>query len=323
MQDTDYIKLVLKHLDSEASPAEEAALQQWLGMDPEHRLEYQALEKLWRESETVLNDRSFNVEAALEKVQKHLALSSPTPVRTYPWKWTLAAASVLLVVGTAGWWYSSRPVVNVIHAETATLRVELPDGSTVHLRKGAILQYTSAFMDKKERTVELAGEAFFEPVQNPAQPFRIRTSHSIFEDIGTSFLINEQAAGDEVTVVTGKVRFTERKDPSNSLIITSGQKADLSGSRFTTPATADPNAISWKTGILDFKDEPLQEVVADISDYYQTAVSLDHSLSQNERVIKVNARFAHQPLSEVLEELRLTTGFSTRQEKGIFVFFHK
>jgi transmembrane sensor len=323
MQDTDYIKLVLKHLDSEASPAEETALQQWLAMDEEHRLEYKALEKIWRESGTVLNDRSFNVEAALEKVENRLALSSPTPIRTFPWKWALAAASIFLVVGTAGWWYSSRPAVNVIRAATATLRVELPDGSIVHLRKGAVLQYSSAFMDKKERTVEFSGEAFFEPVQNPAHPFRIHTAHSILEDIGTSFLVNEQAAGDEVTVVTGKVKFTERENPSNNLILTSGHKANLSGSRFTTPGKAGWNAISWKTGILDFKDEPLQDVVADISDYYQTTVSLDPGLSENERMIKVNARVVHQPLSEVLEELRLTTGLSTRQEKGIFVFFHK
>jgi ferric-dicitrate binding protein FerR (iron transport regulator) len=327
---------VLKHLDSEASPAEEAALQHWLEADLQHRLEYEALEKIWRESGKVLNTRSFNVEAALEKVEDRLAIRAPASAqplpsssamplppsfaRSFPWKWSLAAASVLLVLGSAGWWYFIRESVNVIRAGMATLQVVLPDGSLVHLRKGAILHYSGSFMEEKAREVELSGEAFFEPVYNPFIPFRIRTAHAVFQDIGTSFLVKDSAATDELTVVTGKVKFTERADPSNSLILTPGQQALLAGNRFITSATVDKNVISWKTGILDFKDQPLQEVAADITDYFQTPVILSPDLSEKARATRVTARFDHQPLKEVLEEIQLMTGLSTRHEKGSFVF---
>ena len=330
MQDTDYIKLVLKHLDSEASPAEEAALQHWLEADQQHRLEYQALEKIWRDSGKVLNARAFNVEAALEKVEKRLAIRSSTPgspaafspssPRPLPWKRTLAAASVLLVLGSAAWWYLTRQPVNVIRAGTAMLRVALPDGSLVHLRKGAVLQYAGSFTKGNDREVELSGEAFFEPVHNPSIPFRIRTAHAVFQDIGTSFLIKDSAAGDELTVVTGKVKFTERTDPSNSLILTPGHQALLTGHQFITSATVDKNVLSWKTGVLDFTDQPLQDVAADITDYYQTPVILSPDLSEKARGARVTARFDHQPLKDVLEEIHLMTGLSTRLEKGSFVF---
>ena len=317
MQESDYIKLVLKHLDSEASPAEEEALQNWLEADQQHRLEYQALEKIWRDSGKALNAHSFNVEAALDKVQHRLAIypavatGPSSPTRSLPWKRALAAASVLLILGSASWWFT-RPATHTISAVT-TLRVALPDGSIVNLRRGAVLSYSG-------RTAELSGEAFFEPVHDASHPFRISTTHAIFEDIGTSFLINNKSNGDELTVVSGKVKFTEKANPSNNLILSSGHMALLDGNKFVTSETAAANVISWKTGILDFQRQPLQEVAADISDFYQTPVTLSPDLLEKAGTIRVTARFDHQPLKDVLEEIQLMTGLSTRHEKGSFVF---
>ncbi len=332
MQDTDYIKLVLKHLDSEASPAEQDALQYWLNADQQHRLEYQALEKIWRDSGKLLNARSFNVEAALEKVQHRLATATPAattpsvattqPVvarslpqslpRSLPWKRTLAAASILLILASAGWWFLNHPSIHTIIA-TTSLRVALPDGSIVNLRKGAVLSYSG-------RSATLSGEAFFEPVHDPSHPFRISTANAIFEDIGTSFLINNKETIDELTVVSGKVKFIEKANPSNNLILGPGHLALLDGNKFITSETAAANVISWKTGILDFQRQSLPEVAADISDFYQTPVTLGPELSEKARTIMVTARFDHQPLKDVLEEIQLMTGLSTRPEKGGFVF---
>lgn len=339
MSEADYIQLVLKHLDSQASPAEQAALQSWLEADPQNRLEYQALEKIWNDSGRTLTAHSFDVDAALDKVSSRLNLTAGTigdvnretatggvnrgTAVVVNWKRTLAAASVLLVIGAAGWWiraHSGTPQTS-IQAATANETLTLPDGSLVHLRKGATLSYPAGLGD---RTVELSGEAFFEPKANAATPFRIRTAHAVFQDIGTSFLVNDQPASDELTVVTGKVKFSEKANPSNSLILKEGQKALLSGSGFTaiTP-TGDPNVLAWKTDVLDFKDQPLRDVAADIADYYQTAIAIDPALTEKAGTIKVTARFERQPLKEVLEEVRLMTGLSTRKEKDTFVFYNK
>jgi transmembrane sensor len=344
MSEADYIQLVLKHLDSQASPAEQAALQSWLEADPQNRLEYQALEKIWNESGRSMATHSFDVEAALDKVRGRLNLADAAvgdvnretvtgdldrmnretaSVRYFPWKRTLAAASVLLVIGAAGWWIRVHGGADrtSVFAATANETVTLPDGSLVHLRKGATLSYLASPGD---RTVELSGEAFFEPRADATTPFRIHTGRAVFQDIGTSFLVNDQPSGDELTVITGKVKFSEKDNLSNSLILTGGQKALLSGSGFTaiTP-TGDPNVLAWKTEILDFKDQPLRDVAADIADYYQTAIAIDPSLAEKAGTIRVTARFEHQPLKEVLEEVRLMTGLSTRKEKDTFVFCNK
>ncbi|HEY6902407.1 MAG TPA: FecR domain-containing protein [Puia sp.] len=323
MQDTDYIRLVLKHLESQASPAEEAALKQWLEADEQHRLEFQTLEKIWQDSGKMLNSRSFDVEAALRKVEAAVTAMPAARARIISWKWTAAAAAVLLIAGSASWWYMSRPSMNLVRAETAMLRVPLPDGSIVHLRKGSSLQYSEAFAKGKDRTVQLSGEAFFEPVNNPAAPFRIQTARAILQDIGTSFLVREEGKTDEVMVVTGKVRVTEKNNPSNSIVLNEGQKALLKDDELTSVGPQNLNLISWKTGILEFRGESLPDVVADIADYYQTPVAISPELTEKARNTRITARFEHQPLNEVLEEIRLTTGLSTREERGTFVFFHK
>jgi transmembrane sensor len=362
MSEADYIQLVLKHLDSQAGPAEQAALQSWLEADPQNRLEYQALEKIWSDSGRTLTAQTFDVEAALEKVGRRLtfeasgimtaaealtpaeapipgtasadaspmtgaqpipmsvipaAAHAPAPARVFPWKRALAAASVLLIAGSAGWWYLNHTGTSrtSIHAETANQSITLPDGSLIHLRKGSTLSYSA-----NDRTAELSGEAFFEPKPDASKPFRIRTGRALYQDIGTSFLVNDQLKSDELTVITGKVKFSEKANPSNSLILMAGQKALLSGSSFTTVMPAgDPNVLAWKTDVLDFKDQSLSDVAADITDYYQTAIVIDPALAEKARTIRVTARFEHQPLKEVLEEVRLMTGLSTRKEKDTFV----
>ena len=358
MSEADYIQLVLKHLDPQAGPAEQAALQSWLEADPQNRLEYQALEKIWSESGRTLTAHTFDVEAALEKVGRRLNFDAsgvmtppeaavpvtptgatipmipaeatipvtpaeatvpvtPAPARVFPLKRALAAASVFLIVGSAGWWYLNHTGTSrtSLHAETANESITLPDGTLIHLRKGSTLSYSAG-----DRTAELSGEAFFEPKHNASKPFRLRTGRAIYQDIGTSFLVNDQRKSDELTVISGKVKFSEKANPSNSLILTAGQKALLSGGSFTTVMPAgDPNILSWKTDVLDFKDQPLSDVAADIADYYQTAIVIDPALAEKARTVRVTARFEHQPLKEVLEEVRLMTGLSTRKEKDTFV----
>jgi ferric-dicitrate binding protein FerR (iron transport regulator) len=244
---------------------------------------------------------------------------APAPARIFPWKRALAAASVLLIVGSAGWWYLNHTATSrtSVHAETANQSITLPDGSIIHLRKGSTLSYNAS-----DRTAELSGEAYFEPRPDAAKPFRLRTERALYQDIGTSFLVNDQQQSDELTVISGKVKFSEKDNPSNSLILTAGQKALLSGSSFTTvmPA-ADPNVLAWKTDVLDFKDQPLSDVAADIADYYQTPIVIDQALAEKAGTTRVTARFQHQPLKEVLEEVRLMTGLSTRKEKDTFVFY--
>jgi len=125
---------------------------------------------------------------------------------------------------------------------------------------------------------------------------------------------------DEVLVITGKVRLTSREDPSHPIIISAGQKATILRNKLSVSGLGTPNFMSWKTGLLEFHQTPLDQVALDISDHYRTKVSLAPALQTEAGVIKVTAHFDHQPLDQVLEEIKLTTGLQVKREKDTLFF---
>jgi len=354
MEENEYILLILKHLNKETSPAEQAGLQQWLDTDPSHQREYQVVEKIWHDSGQVLADRQFDKEAAWKKLGETLTFpalpqpqvpyqtgmspqtgvspqpeTSPQPgaplqprrIPSFPRQKWLAAASILLLLGIGGWWYYSKKVIGprqVILAKDGPRHVPLPDGSFVDLRKGAVLTYTEPFND--DRKVELTGEAFFLLAARPSGPFSIRTTHAIIEQMGTSLLVKDLPASDEVIVTAGKVKFSDRDDPTRNRIVRAGENLTLAEERFTTSRKKEPNFMSWKTGVLDFRDEPLESAAAAVGDFFELPVFISTDLGGEIGKIKVNARFDHQPLEQVLEELRLTTGLDIQKRKDTLVF---
>jgi transmembrane sensor len=336
MEENEYILLILKHLNKETSPAEQAGLQQWLDTDPSHRSEYAAVEKIWHDSGQVLAERQFDKEAAWKKLGETLTFPNlsqpqaspqtgayPQPWRSppFPWQKWLAAASILLLLGLGGWWYYSEKVTGprqVILAKDGPRHVALPDGSFVDLRKGAELTYTEPF--NEDRKVELKGEAFFLLATRPSGPFSIRTTHAIIEQMGTSLLVKDLPSSDEVIVTTGKVKFTDRDDPTRNRIVHAGENMILAEERFMPSPKKDANFMSWKTGVLDFRDEPLESAAAAVGDFFELPVFISPDLGGEIGKIKVNARFDHQPLEQVLEELRLTTGLDIQKRKDTLVF---
>jgi ferric-dicitrate binding protein FerR (iron transport regulator) len=337
MEDNEYIRLITKHLSQEASPEEEAGLQQWLAAAPEHRLEYEALKDIWHTSGTIVGGRTFDKDAAWKKVAPRVSRASPdtsvpsSPAQSQPvhpraglrrslWPRTLAAAGILLLLIGGGWWFyvthRPPPMLRMLASEN-NQQLSLPDGSLVWLRKGTEIKYQGPF-DGQIRQMELNGEAFFQPAADPSRPFRIYTPHAVIEDIGTTFLVKDGDAGGEVVVTSGKVKLTGKEDASHPLILSPGQKATILRNKLSVSRLGTSNFMSWKTGQLEFRQTPLEQVVQDISDHYSTPVSVAPELRSAE--IKVTARFDNQPLNQVLDEIRLTTGLQTAQEKDTLFF---
>jgi len=331
MEENEYMNgLILKHFNQEASPSEQSVLQQWLEADPKRRQDYQDLEKIWQDSGMALYRRVFDKDAAWAKVEPRLmhvadgketaALAEVRPLFKKR-KW-MAAAAVVLVLASAGGWYFGRKVESpsrTIRAQSADQRVSLPDGSIVHLRKGAMIKYAEPF-DGNGKIAELSGEAFFQLAHNAGMPFRIGAGQAMIEDIGTSFLVKDLEGAIEVMVVTGKIKFMDRSHSLNSIILLSGEKAVLKEDKFIKSTLTDSNFMAWRTGVLDFRGTSLDRAAQAIGDFYRLSVRLAPDLEKEAGKIGVTARFENQPLEEVLEEMKLTTGLRIIHEKDTLFF---
>lgn len=316
--------IIAKRFRNAATAGELAELQLWVEADAANRQEYDQLVQIWEQSAHVLQDPSFDATAAWSKLDTAIQQSTPQrriiPINT--WKW--AVAVVVLVLAGAAWffWQQKDAQWQSITANVAHQPIDLPDGSTVLLRKGSTLQYPAAFTGRQRR-VRLSGEAFFQVQRNEQHPFRISTAHSDIEVLGTSFLVHSTKQADEIVVKTGKVSVTDNDRSGNKVILTAGQKAVLANTRFQQSAVADSNYIAWKTGLLDFNGTPLLQVLEEIAHYYDITVAVPEDQHTAVEEIRITARFQNQPAEQVLEEIRLTSGLEMRKERDTIVFFKK
>jgi transmembrane sensor len=329
--DDHILNLIAKELSGRATAEEQQQLQQWQELDPSNRKEYEELVTMWKESMRLTADQSFNTARAWNKVKAAMkpAGQSQAPARTINflsslyYKRLAVAAAILAVFIIGGYlWNHYRNAWEELSAASNNQSLQLPDGSTVLLRKGATLRYPLHF-DGEERLVQLSGEAYFKVERDEHQPFVVVTDHAAVRVLGTSFVVKASDATDEVIVMTGKVSVINKRKAGRQVELTAGQRTLLQNDQFLQSQVSDSNFIAWNTGLLDFKDAPLEKVLQEMEDYYEVPMGVDSQQKAAISGLTVTVRFSNQPLEQALEEIRLVTGLSMKKENGKVVFYMK
>lgn len=153
----------------------------------------------------------------------------------------------------------------------------LPDGSKVWLNAASSLRYPTVF-NEASRTVELKGEAYFEiSTQKTSNgekvPFYVKVGKMDVEVLGTHF--NVMAYPDEqeisTTLLEGAVRL--RNDHMHTLIKPGEQGIlDSHTNAFKVQPANTDKIMSWKNGIFNFQDNNLEEVMRQLSRWYDIDV---------------------------------------------------
>jgi transmembrane sensor len=331
MRDKEYIiNLIAKQLQGMATPKEAEELQHWLKQDAEYQQEYDDMAIIWQKSGPLLANPQFNAEVAWVKLDDKIVHLNPKPVLHYDTiisflfsstKKTAATVLVLvLLLAIGGYWWYQQAQWQTLTAANKNETLTLPDRSVVVVRKGSSIKYLKAF-DKKERRVQLSGEAFFTVQPNESQPFLVTTAHAEVKVLGTTFLVNSAQSLDEVVVVTGKVHVTDKKETNNRVILSQGQRAVLEHDRFYHSSVTDSNFIAWETGRLIFNNATLPKVLQDIAHYYGVQIALAPALQATAGAIHVTVQFNNQPIEQALEELTLITGLQMKKEEDKIVFY--
>jgi transmembrane sensor len=155
-------------------------------------------------------------------------------------------------------------------------QVHLPDGSKVWLNAASTLQYVKAF--KKDRQIQLNGEAFFEVKHNPNNPFVVEAGSIQTIVLGTFFNIQAYAAENKtvVSVISGLVKVrNEAKDlailsPSVQLLFNRKEKSAIKTISDTTAVQA------WKRGQLLFTGQTLAEISKALERWYGINIVLQN-----------------------------------------------
>ena len=266
-------------------------------------------------------------------------------------KWYFAAAVVFLFC-VLGWWLNVQPDVSMVSAkfnavtdhQSPTLEqkvnktdkaelVYLSDGSAVTLQPGSQLSYPSSF-DNRKREVFLKGEAFFDVVKNPGQPFIVYAGTLVTKVLGTSFRVSAFESEKEVTVVvkTGKVsvfpvsavqKKKGRLDDTGlkeGMILTPNQKIvyNPGHSRLTRSLVEIPEILTGAAseGTFNFRSTPAREVFAALSQTYGVEIIFDQEAMRN---CYLTASLDHEPLFEKINLICKTFGAEFEQMDGTII----
>lgn len=184
-------------------------------------------------------------------------------------------------------------------------RLTLPDGSTVWLNAASSLRFPVAF-ERRERVVEITGEAFFDITRDEHRPFTVRTDKGMeVRVLGTSFNVN--VYGDEpsqtVTVVSGKVSV-QQGAASGMVRLSPGQQAfSGSGGLERREAVNVEQITAWKSGLFHFQSEDIASIMRQVSRWYDVEVVFPQGVPQGSITGKVRR---DMNLSQVLKVFELS-----------------
>jgi transmembrane sensor len=153
-------------------------------------------------------------------------------------------------------------------------KIELPDGTEVHLNAASTLRFPFIFTGKT-REVYLEGEAFFTVAHNPDKPFIVHTGSTSVKALGTAFNVNTYEPGQITTsLVQGSV-ITDVGDSLDVILKPGYQAIYKTGERFKVEKFNEAATLSWRNGIYSFDQETLNQLDPIIRRWFGLKVAFD------------------------------------------------
>jgi ferric-dicitrate binding protein FerR (iron transport regulator) len=235
-------------------------------------------------------------------------------------KWTLRVAGILIIplmvlfgIQTFNKSSLSRQTSLEIKAPAwSRVAFTLPDGTTGWLNSNSSIKYNGNF--NTDRNIALRGEAFFNVFKDKKRPFVVNTNEVNVTVLGTRFNIasydNEKSI--EVVLEEGKLVFNEN-DTKKSYTMSPNDLViyDKSLKDFSTETVQPQKYLSWTTGKLVFRNDPLDVIARRLERWYNIEVEVDVS----EENLRWYATFNNEGPEDVLNFMKRSLNLDYRIEK--------
>ena len=252
-----------------ADMARQQAWQHWLAADPMHRVAWQAVQGISQRFEPLehLAERRNTADRLLGA---HQRVRRRALLRGFA---ALAGAGVLW----SGWRLST---VSAWRAELAAdyrtstgelKSVRLSDGSQVWLNTGTA--FDVVLSPTSRRLQLLAGEILVDTAHDAQRPFIVSTAQGHMRALGTRFSVRTGSAQTQLSVFAGAVEVTVAQS-GVSRVVAAGQQQTFDSHQLDQPGNAELAREAWTEGKLVATDEPLGEVLNELSRYHYGHVSV-------------------------------------------------
>lgn len=320
MNKHDFFELATKILSGQGT-SEDKTLHIFLLKNEEYRKFFLWYQSKWNAEETVFG-KDYNYLRGLELLRTKITESENKITRIPSIKSRLdrriiqIAASIIIIIGLGYLSYNitkkeSGETQNIAFVTKSTKRgertkIELPDGSIVHLNSESNITYPEIF-NKKLRKIQLEGEAFFEVVSDEKRPFIVHSGEITTTVLGTKFNVSNRSNNVYVTLESGKVKVSQSNSEKEFFLIPGDQFSYDITTGITRKTKVKTSLFTdWRNGTLQFNEINFAEAIKKIENWYNIEIECN-----SEDLLKRNIRgkYDNEELKTVLEDLEFMFDF--------------
>ncbi len=281
--------ITISNLEGSATPMQQKMLEEWLSEPVHVELYFQWLEE-WETGnpqflpDTDLAHRTFiakiTARASNHQTGSRATLANERPPSRF---WLKFAASLLLLLGLAGWFW--RTEIRYRTYETAfgeIKNITLPDQSTVILNANSSLQVPRFGFGQRSREVYLHGEAEFSVKHTiDHQNFLVKTPDQLMiEVLGTEFVVYTRKRGTKVALRKGKVQLHSLMESGNQkmLAMKPGEVVTIDKKgifRVENKSETKQQGKAWQQHSFSFETTSLQEIAYQIEEHFGVNVRIN------------------------------------------------
>jgi hypothetical protein len=159
------------------------------------------------------------------------------------------------------------------------MKLVLSDGSIVHLNSGSSIRFPTYFINGKNRSVVLEGEAFFDVAKDKKHPFVVNANKLNIRVLGTKFNVSAFSEDQLVStvLVEGSVSLS-RKNVLNQVdspvLLSPGNKATWNKSQKNIEIEKVDTTIytAWMDGDIVFEHLPFKSIVKKLERHFNVTI---------------------------------------------------
>jgi ferric-dicitrate binding protein FerR (iron transport regulator) len=311
MDPKKFNSLLDRYLKGRANETEKALIDAW------YRSYYV------EESEIPLNETEK--EETRKALQKNIKHATGRSSRTLPFTLYRIAAGLLLFAVIGLFYYSRTKRSDAYYlVKTATGKLEkviLPDSSIAWLNAASSLRIPKAFETSSREIFLEEGEAFFEVIKNPAQPFIVHTASLDIQVLGISFNVRSYEATDEVrvSVSTGRVSVSEQDHELAVLIPDEELSYDKHTGKYVRTTGNAANAQAWRNGDIYLRQVSFTELALVLKNTYGINLTSQDTVIRNHQFTMRLRR--DLPVDEVLKLIQSIHNTNYRKEGDTIILY--
>lgn len=230
---------------------------------------------------------------------------------------------IIAIIFTRGLWQPEDTLV--FETDYGEIQeIELPDGSQLTLNANSKLIWQTNWEAKDRRSAELFGEAYFDIAHLPGSgetgrmPFTVSASDVEINVLGTAFNVEARRGEAKIFLERGEVVLKidpQLKVEREEIKMKPGDQITYNGLTQQMERKNDPSgsyATAWKTGVINFQNEKLANILVKLSDIFGVEFTCDEELKER----PMDVGLPYLDWAAMKESLELSIGVSIVELDG-------